>query len=316
MTDTIPTSASGPTYLLRRSKSSLPTFRFKPPVVNSQTKLKRQPALVLLVDENCPVHGCKEKCSCPTESNNQGNLGNADSLYQSGYNNEQKSYENCENSHEFTSTTIKPFNNNPPLPYTQKNVVGNNFQFNPTSQSANWDGLDDGQLGSLMIYRDALKQNLTTPYKAGGSSLPKMRLGRAGGFWRHIKQTNTYSGSNLAFVDGTVRVDDTFKYPIPRYGYPPVSQSQQVNPTSSSQNLSCSTTNSAVQSTDPVTWSATAQLNRRASLSQYSNRYERHAKDGFAYWPTDTEYKKPRCKPMTTGTYKTWLGLSDSILKL
>ena len=30
----------------------------------------------------------------------------------------------------------------------------------------------------------------------------RMRLGRAGGFWRHIKQTNTYSGSNLAFVDG------------------------------------------------------------------------------------------------------------------
>ncbi len=29
-----------------------------------------------------------------------------------------------------------------------------------------------------------------------------MRLGRGGGLWRHIKQTNTYSGSNLAFVDG------------------------------------------------------------------------------------------------------------------
>ena len=151
MTDTIPTSASGPTFLLRRSKyswivddeciilmfrSSLPTFRFKPPVVNSQTKLKRQPTVVLLVDEvcsipnwfvsltnsmqNCPVHGCKGKCSCPTESNNQGDLGNADSLYQSGYNNEEKRYENYENSNEFTSTTIKPFNNNPPLPYTQK----------------------------------------------------------------------------------------------------------------------------------------------------------------------------------------------------
>ena len=75
-----------------------------------------------------------------------------------------------------------------------------------------------------------------------------------------------------------------------------MSQSQLVNPTSSSQDLSHSTTNSAVQSTDPVTWSATTQLNRRPSLSQYSNRYERHAKDGFAYWPTDTEYKKPRCK--------------------
>lgn len=102
----------------------------------------------------------------------------------------------------------------------ERNVVGNNLQFNAPSQSGNWNDPDDEQLGSLMIYRDALKQNLTTPYKAGGSSLPKycttqehstklcfalfsrMRLGRAGGFWRHIKQTNTYSGSNLAFVDG------------------------------------------------------------------------------------------------------------------
>ncbi len=29
-----------------------------------------------------------------------------------------------------------------------------------------------------------------------------MRLGRSGGHWRHIQQTNSYSGSNLLYIDG------------------------------------------------------------------------------------------------------------------
>ena len=45
-----------------------------------------------------------------------------------------------------------------------------------------------------------------------------------------------------------------------------------------------------------MTWSATDELNRRPSLSRYSNRYERNAKDNFAYWPRDLAYQKPRCK--------------------
>lgn len=103
----------------------------------------------------------------------------------------------------------------------------------------------------------------------------------------------------------------------------------------SNQDISYTPSNPTTQSLDAMTWSAKNELNRRPSLSQYSNRYERHAKDGFAYWPTDTYYKKPRSKYYqnynqskifvlfsfqgstgTTGTYKTWLGLSDSILKL
>ena len=29
-----------------------------------------------------------------------------------------------------------------------------------------------------------------------------MRHGRVGSQWRHIKQTNTYAGANLMFIDG------------------------------------------------------------------------------------------------------------------
>lgn len=102
----------------------------------------------------------------------------------------------------------------------------------------------------------------------------------------------------------------------------------------SNHDISYTPSNQATKSLDAVTWSSKDELNRRPSLSQYSNRYERHAKEGFAYWPTDTYYKKPRSKYYsqslylylcfifvlgktgTTGTFKTWLGLSDSILKL
>jgi hypothetical protein len=71
---------------------------------------------------------------------------------------------------------------------------------------------------------------------------------------------------------------------------------QHVFASSSNQELSYATSNPATQSLDAMTWSATDQLNRRPSLSQYTNRYERHAKGNFPYWPTDLAYQKPRCK--------------------
>lgn len=87
-------------------------------------------------------------------------------------------------------------------------------------------------------------------------------------------------------------MDDSFKYPIARFGYPPLSRPQHVFTASSNQDLSNPTT----PSVDVSTWSTKTELNRRSSLSQYSNQYEQHAKEGFAYWPTDTYYRKPRCK--------------------
>jgi hypothetical protein len=133
-----------------------------------------------------------------------------------------------------------------------------------------------------------------------------MRHGRVGSQWRHIKQTNTYSGSNLMFIDGlflfdfqskivvflgAVRVDDNFKYPIPRFGYPPLKRPQH-NFSASYNDLSYP----ATKSMDTLTWSATDALKQRPSVSQYSNRFQRQAKDNFSYWPTDLSYKKPRCK--------------------
>lgn len=68
------------------------------------------------------------------------------------------------------------------------------------------------------------------------------------------------------------------------------------SPAPSNQELSNKSLNSTTKSLDAMTWSATDQLNQRPCLSQYSNRYERHAKEGFNYWPNDITYAKPRCK--------------------
>jgi hypothetical protein len=242
--------------------------------------------------KNCPVHGSQGKCTCASSIDEEGTgdemMGSSDSLQRSG----EFGYEHGGSNNDLTSSSIKPFNNNPPLPNTQRDVVGNNLRFNSASNADNWNDGENSNLRALLMYRDALKRNLTTPAMAGGG-LPKMRHGRIGSQWRHIKQTNTYSGSNLMFIDGTVRVDDSFKYPIPRFGYPPLKKQQHVY-SGSNNDLSYSSSNPATKSLDTLTWSATDALNRRPSLAQYANRYQRHAQDRFAYWPTDLTYKKPR----------------------
>jgi hypothetical protein len=58
------------------------------------------------------------------------------------------------------------------LIFFYRDIVGNNLHFNSPSQNNGWNDGDNEQLGSLMLYRDILKQNLTTPVRAGGG-LPK-----------------------------------------------------------------------------------------------------------------------------------------------
>ena len=92
-------------------------------------------------------------------------------------------YESNEN---LASSSTQPFNNNPSLPSTQRynnfqnndenkmfflfccrDIVGNNLQFNSASQNE-WIDNENEQLAALLLYRDALKKNLTTPSKFAG----------------------------------------------------------------------------------------------------------------------------------------------------
>ncbi len=94
---------------------------------------------------------------------------------------------------------------------------------------------------------------------------------------------------------GTVRLDDSMKYPIPRFGYPPMKRPQHKF-SSSYNDLSSISSNPTAKSFDTYTWSATDKPKQRPSESQQSSRVKHHAKDNSSYWPTDSDYKKNRCK--------------------
>jgi len=46
-----------------------------------------------------------------------------------------------------------------------RDIVGNNLQFNSSSQKNGWADDENNQLAALLLYRDALKKTLTTPAK-------------------------------------------------------------------------------------------------------------------------------------------------------
>ena len=49
-----------------------------------------------------------------------------------------------------------------------RDIVGNNLRFIPRTQNNTWIDDENDQLAALLLYRDALKRNLTTASKAGG----------------------------------------------------------------------------------------------------------------------------------------------------
>ncbi|CAM4758791.1 unnamed protein product [Rotaria magnacalcarata] len=223
------------------------------------------------IDEHCQLHGAQGKCTCASfvseddhGVDNEG-MGSSESFNQSTHFGQP----NNEKNDDFVSASVKPFNNNSTLPDTKRDVVGNNVRFNRSLNNSSWVDHENDQLAALLLYRDALKKNLTTPTKAG-SSFPRMRHGRIG---------------------STVRVDDSIKFPIPRFGYPPMKQPQHQF-SASHNDLSFASSNPTTKSLDTLTWSRNDGLNRNQYLARYSNRLQQAGKDKFAYWPSDSTNKK------------------------
>lgn len=75
---------------------------------------------------------------------------------------------------------------------------------------------------------------------------------------------------------GTVRVDDSIKFPIPRFGYPPLKRPQHKF-SASYNDLSFTSANPTTQSLNNMTWSNADALHSRPSASQHSNRLQRYA---------------------------------------
>ncbi len=66
------------------------------------------------------MHGTNGKCICLSHSTNEGGLESTDSFDKNAAVDEQQTYDNYGNTNDLVSTNIKPFNNNPQLPETQK----------------------------------------------------------------------------------------------------------------------------------------------------------------------------------------------------
>jgi hypothetical protein len=52
----------------------------------------------------------------------------------------------------------------------------------------------------VVVYQS--KKKINNLFQIKYNIIFRMRLGRSGGHWRHIVQTNNHAGSNLLFVDG------------------------------------------------------------------------------------------------------------------
>lgn len=154
----------------------------------------------------------------------------------------------------------------------------------------------------------SIRSNLNGP--------PTLRQGRIGSSWRHIKQTNNYTNSNLLFIDGTVRIDDSSRFPPRLYGYPPKMNTPRENALKDRSHEMLGLGAKSLSSLDlPVN---NIVKNRPLNLAPYENKYSNRAKEGFEYWTKDKRYpenNKPKAKLYTTGAYKTFHGLSDSLLK-
>lgn len=184
-----------------------------------------------------------------------------------------------------------------------------NFKLRRMLKYGSIDKLNAPDSARLVQTDRSIRANLLGP--------PILRQGRIGSSWRHIRQTNNYSNNNLLFIDGTVRIDDSARFPPRLYGYPP-KQSKAVthrDPVELDHEMIGLNSKSLSNLELPIN---SIVKNRPLNLNPYENKFQQRAKEGFEYWTKDKRYpenNKPKAKLYTTGAYKTFHGLSDSLLK-
>lgn len=97
------------------------------------------------------------------------------------------------------------------------------------------------------------------------------------------------------YAIGTVRVDDSLKYPIPRFGYPPLKRPQHQF-SASYNDFSVTSGNGSTQSLDALTWSQNDAVSRRPSLARYSNNFQQTVKERFPFLTSNSNNKRATCK--------------------
>ncbi|KAK3597658.1 hypothetical protein CHS0354_040028 [Potamilus streckersoni] len=116
------------------------------------------------------------------------------------------------------------------------------------------------------------------------------RQGRAGGVWRHVRACIANTGNHICFIDGSVKQEDNFFFPV----VPKVSGSQDY-------------TYAYLPPPSPKTRLRIPQT----KAQNRSNLYHNHAKQGFKYW-----YQEPKPIDYSTkysfGAEARWLGVPET----
>lgn len=118
-------------------------------------------------------------------------------------------------------------------------------------------------------------------WKSQAPSVSEMHLnryGRAGGVWRHVRACVANTGTQLAFIDGTVKEEDNVFFPPWKQATPTLQRraSFTAYPPSPPQQISANFVPSTQKYLPPKS-------------SKYRNKFHNHAKEGFKYW-----YQEPK----------------------
>lgn len=105
------------------------------------------------------------------------------------------------------------------------------------------------------------------------------RYGRAGGVWRHVRACVANTGSQLAFIDGTVKEEDNIYFPPWNKSSPPSLQRQN--------SFTCYPSQPSQQIT--ANFVPTTRKAGPPKSAMYRNKFHTHAKEGFKYW-----YQEPK----------------------
>ena len=129
----------------------------------------------------------------------------------------------------------------------------------------------------------------------------RLRQGRIGSSWRHIKQTNNYSNANLLFIDGTVRINDATRFPPSQYGYPPKLPRFNTDLDDDYERENSLSIKGYGLSGPQYSAFLPSYIRRRPmNIGSYSNQFHEKARQGYEYWVKDRKLGE---NTKTKGTY-------------
>ncbi|XP_045186985.2 uncharacterized protein LOC123544906 isoform X4 [Mercenaria mercenaria] len=163
--------------------------------------------------------------------------------------------------------------------------------------------LQGPQPGSQMdtITRQYYHRMWSSRGQPSNSDLHLNRYGRAGGVWRHVRACVANTGTQMAFIDGTVKEEDNVFFP------------PWQTPSASKPRRALFTAYSSQPNQITAKFVPQTQKYLPPKSAKYRNKFHTHAKEGLKYW-----YQEP--KPIdysakySFGAGSRWMGIPGESL--